>query len=257
MSKFKKTTLGFFGDSFCADKITGKLLPGYETYIQKLSKSYEITNLGYGGSSVWDLLLHQLNPKIRSGNLPDVCILVWTLPGRLFHEKIRRINSSSAFEKNKLIWHTAQDYFIPDSKAIWQAAREYYKYFSYPEKDEIEYISLLQYIDNNILPSLINNQKIIHLWSYGQVKEWNDNGFSFDNCTYHYRWKNGVEIRPSLASIGMINYTFEQFMNSDDPNHLSGDLKNHLVHDIIQTAIKNYESGKLFDNTNLIKDFYK
>jgi hypothetical protein len=179
------------------------------------------------------------------------------VPGRLFHSQIRRINSSSAFAKNEIVWNVARDYFVEDSKAIWNAAREYYKHLADPEKDEIEYISILQYIDNNILPSLINESKIIHLWSYGQVQDWSVNGLDPEVIKYHYRWKYGAEIRPSLASISLINYTLDEFVNSDDPNHLGGDLKNQLVHDIITDSIVNYESGKLFDNVSLIKKYRK
>ena len=83
--------IGFFGDSFCADLQSG-------TYLQLLATHYgaDVVNVGYGGSSIWDVLLLQIDPFIKKNNIPDICVFVWTEPTRLFHQVLRNINFTTA-----------------------------------------------------------------------------------------------------------------------------------------------------------------
>ena len=85
--------IGFFGDSFCADK-WNSINNDYNTYISMIEKHYDadIVHLGVGGSSVGDLILLQLTPFINQNIIPDVCVFCWTEPHRLFHRNIRKIN---------------------------------------------------------------------------------------------------------------------------------------------------------------------
>ena len=53
-------TIGFYGDSFCCETSNPhSIAKGYDTYIEKLRNHHDakITHLGYGGSSVWDVML--------------------------------------------------------------------------------------------------------------------------------------------------------------------------------------------------------
>jgi hypothetical protein len=98
----KNKTIGFFGDSFCSEiRNHHSIWYNYDTYMKKLADHYDATvvNVGHGGCSIWDTLLLQLNPLIEKNEVPDICVFVWTIPGRLFNRKIRRLNSTDINEK--------------------------------------------------------------------------------------------------------------------------------------------------------------
>ena len=228
MNNLQYKTIGFFGDSFCATtRNVHSLTHGYTTYIQQLVKHYgvKIVNLGHGGSSVWDIVLNQLPPLISSNSVPDICVFVWTDPGRLYHRTVRNINSVSSQESHLL------------NKNTWKAANEYYKHVFNYDYHLLAYKSLLLYVDNVILPTLPSTTKIIHLWSFGEPSTWDSVGFIPSNITYPYTWKHGVEIRPSLASIGLNDRSLEELFTDDSANHLDGNVKNKVVFEWIRDAI--------------------
>jgi len=246
-------TLGFFGDSFCSTKsVSFFSTKKYDTYISKLEKQYDAqtVNMGHGGSSAWDTLLLQLMPFLKNKKFPDICIFVWTNSGRLFNRNIRNINHASALDKQSLLQRKK-------TKDIWSAANQYYTHLCDPEKDSIEYIALLQYIDNNILPTFPSTTKVIHLWAFGDADDWSTEGFHPNNAKYSYRWTRGMEIRPHLTSISLINSSLNDFINSHVPNHLEGEFKNSLVFKFISDAIDNYKDGKLLDMTQNVSGYWK
>jgi hypothetical protein len=202
--------IGFFGDSFC-QTISA---PGFTTYLTKLATYYnaEIVHTGVSGSSIGDVLINQL-PGYITDNCPDIFVFVWTDPPRLFNREIRNINPSSISR------HTGPE---------WQAANDYYKYLHDHQFCIIQYSALLEYIDNHVLSKISSTAKIIHLWSF----------VGYNDADYHYRWKNGVEIRPALIEVSGRDAKFV-------PNHLAGEEKNMLVFNWIKEAIDNYTSGTL------------
>lgn len=248
-------TIGFFGDSFCADEkvkwsnVSDRSIDfwnvnKYTTYIELLSKHYnaEVVSLGHKSSSIYDLYFNQFKPLVDSGKVPDICIFVWTNSGRLFHRKVRELTH------NVLDLNTVKD-------PIWKAAKDYYLYLQDTEKDELDYISFLQYFDLNILSKL--NSKIVHLWSFGNtgVKP-NKDTFHPTKEKYFYKWTNGVEIRPSMSSIALVNSSIKDVYDHYWPNHLRGDMKNRIVFEYIISAIDNYESGKLINFTDNVTDLW-
>ena len=87
------TTIGFFGDSFCAEVSNQHSESnGYKTYIEKLISHYnaDLVNLGVPGCSVWDTTLIQFKPFEK--NPPDICIFSWTGGGGLFHRTQRDLH---------------------------------------------------------------------------------------------------------------------------------------------------------------------
>ena len=219
-----KRTIGFFGDSFCASRYS--LSFNYKTYTSMLSDYYnaKIVNLGTGGSSIGDLILLQLKPFIQKNNVPDICVFVWTDPGRLFHRTIRNLNYTSVQTNT-------------ERSKVWDSARDYFTYLNDQEFLELQYVALLEHVDNNVLPKLPAKTKIVHLWSFGKPKEWNTVGFNANNLEYYYTWKNGVEVRPSLMSVCMMGNPLDDIFNDTAPNHLSNKLKNELVFNYIKSAI--------------------
>jgi len=246
----KNNTIGFFGDSFCAEvKNHHSIYYGYKTYLSLLSAHYnlKIVNIGHGGTGVWDILINQLNPLIEKNKIPDVCVFVWPVPGRLFHRSVRRLDSADAL-------HPKLHTYNPFKKNIWNAAKLYYNYLYDQEKEEIEYISALKYIDDEVLSKFTTNIKIIHLWSCGKTKEWSIDGIRPTNTNYPYSWKRGIEIRPSLMSVSMYDNSLDILQVDHRCNHLDGSYKNNLVFKWIREAIDN--STQVYDYSTEIDKFY-
>lgn len=238
-------TIGFFGDSFAAEESNlHSWWNKYEPYTTKLAKHFDakIVNLGHGGSSIWDALLIQLDPLIKSNKVPDICVFVWTNPGRLFHKEVRRINHADALHPKI---HT---YSIFKHK-IWAAAKEYYLHLYDHEQAELAHLAVMHYVDNVILPSLPKTTKVIHLWSSAQPKSWETQDFHPDKIAYPYKWKNGVEIRPALISLSLCDHDVSILQIDKRANHLDGETKNTMLADWIKYAVDNYQDGLLLDYT--------
>lgn len=229
--------IGFYGDSFCRDKTH----PKYETYISLLLKHYnaELTHLGFGGSSQWDLIIEQFQKDEH--NLPDVCIFTWTEYSRLYHNKVRHIKAWEALEYADKKFKITPTYSFGLQSDVWKSAEAYYKHIYDDHKSRLEYASSLYYFDNVILEAH-KNTKFIHLWSYGDQIEsllpgddplqyWEPN-----NLKYLHTWRNGVEIRPSLMSIATRNG-----IDYEAANHIPGNESNMLVFEQIKKAIEEYK----------------
>ena len=245
------TTIGFFGDSFCAlENNEHSTKHDYKTYIEQLVSHYnaEILNLGIGGSSVWDLYFNQLLPLIKKNTVPDICVFVGTHSGKLFHRTSRSLHASAAlkgFNKEKFDWfaktYPNENYNFFD-KNVYEAAKEYYLHLYDQEKEDLEHIAQLQYIDNNVLNMLPTTTKIVHMWAFGSNNFSKDNGWHPDNISYPHKWKHGITIHPCLMSLSISNYPWPVYPISDErPNHLEGD-KNQLVFESIKTAIDTNKS---------------
>jgi hypothetical protein len=210
----KNMTVGFFGDSFCANiSNEHSIAYNYSTYLEKVAKHFNatITNTGIGGSSVWDLILIQFEEQVKKG-LPDVCVFVWTGMRRLFDRKHRNIN----FRTSECIHSSEHD-----------AAKKYFYYLYDDEKHRLEYISLLYYFDTVVLPKYPNT-KFVHLWSFGEE-------LNKERC-YLYGWKNGVEIKPALATFS-VNFLEEMPVYDPRANHIAGEGNNQQIADQIIAAI--------------------
>lgn len=242
-------TIGFFGDSFCAERSNDHSIKNnYVSYIDLLAKNYDakIVNLGKGGCSVYDTILIQLKPFIEGNLIPDVCIFVWSNAGRLFDRQIRRITQKSV--------HTYTPTFLNIlEQNKWNAARLYYQYLYDQEKEDLEYVSLLNYIDTVVLNQFPSSVKIVHLWSFGNP-DWHNKNFKPSVTSYPYQFKTGVEIRPALGSVSL--YDSHKDILHMDPrcNHLDGQYKNDIVFGWLKQAIENKDS--LFDYSNNIERLY-
>jgi hypothetical protein len=221
----KNTTIGFFGDSFCAVDVGGNR---GETYIQKLKNHYNanLVNLGKEGSSIWDLLLLQFKPIQQSSTIPDICVFVWTDPTRLFDRNIRGITFRSTEQGRK-------------DNELFQHAHNYYENFYDEELAELQYVSALQYFDLTVLPTLPKTTKVVHLWSFGTLKKITDH-LKLEDIKYYYTWKNGVEVRPALIYIALENSSWHAL--STNSNHIGGEDKNTRVFEMIKNAIDSQDT---------------
>jgi hypothetical protein len=231
-------TIGFFGDSFCAERTNHhSLFYRYNSYIDLLAKHYDakVVNLGHGGCSIYDTLLLQLQPLINSNSVPDICVFVWSSPGRLFNRTVRRINHGSAASYKPSVLK-----FL--DRKIWQAAKLFYEHLYDHEKEELEHKALLNYIDAVILPSLPSTTKIVHLWSFGIATKWHEDDLRPSTIEYPHKWQHGSEIRPPLLSISLCDNTQEILSVDHRCNHLDGQFKNDTVFNWIKLAIDNPNS---------------
>jgi len=209
----KNMTIGFFGDSFCANiSNEHSITHNYNTYLEKVADHFSatITNTGVGGSSVWDLILIQFQEQL-SKELPDICIFVWTDAHRVFNRTYRNLNFKSVLRTNSKI-HTA--------------AKEYWYNLYDEQKHKLEYIALLHYVDTVVLPKYPNTI-FVHLWSFGE-----DPTDSNSERTYAYQWTTGTEIRPALETLA-----YPLVKLDDRANHIAGDTNNTLVANWIIDAI--------------------
>jgi hypothetical protein len=217
--------IGYFGDSFCAERINGhSLLHRYDSYMIKIENHYscKTVHTGIGGSGVWDLIINQFN---QLTTIPDVCVFFWSKPGRLFHRDVRKLSIGHVLQPK---WYS----YNPFKKPIYDAARGYYLHLQDHEKEQLEYLSAIEYFDRHTLSKL--DAKIIHVWSIDVAD---------------YRFLNGVEIRPSLYKLSLINSTPDAMDSDIRCNHLDGDAKNSLVFNWLRDAIDNYQPGTLFDRS--------
>jgi len=233
--------IGFFGDSFVEELSNPhSWFHGYKTYLAIIKKHYnaEIVNLGQGGSSYWDVILKQFPLVIN--DLPDVCVFCWTESSRLFHPTVRNIGP----------WLTGNTKHIdPIGKLLnskkYDAAKQYYVHLHDQQKAEQEQLAALYYFDNVVLNPIRDKTKIIHLWSFGNILDWEqENPYYPSNVTYPYRWQTGQEIHPSLNCFTMIGCD-----NADTadwaPNHFGSKENNTILADIIINAIDNHKNGSL------------
>lgn len=232
--------IGFFGDSYCMEESNAhSLLKGYETYIRKIKKHYraEIVSLGHGGSSGWDLILNQF-PKFEN-NLPDVCIFCWTDVHRLFHPKVRNIGQWVLFPEYKKDFYVKVVQFLNREK--YSIAADYYTHIHDEKKAEREMLAAWYHFDMTVLKPLENKTKIIHLWSFGNIKNRNEDlSVIPEFVTYDYRWTTGTEIRPSLTCFRLEGPEFHH-----SANHIGTDETNQMIADMIIDAIDNHQNGKL------------
>lgn len=250
MQQYK--TIGFFGDSFCAEMHSLHADDhGYQTYIQQLKDHYssQVVNLGQGGSGIWDLYLNQLKPLIDKQQLPEVSVFVWSLSGRIFHRQVRRINSSDALTPQ------AHTYDKKYSK-VWSAAKQFYEYLYDQEKEDIEYLAVLQYLDREILSAIKDRTKIVHLWAFGKMMGWGNEFVVPSKISYIHRFSTGVEIRPSLLSLSLMDSDIGVLQTDRRANHLDGIEKNQMLFQWIKEAVDNHSDGLLLDHSEVVNKLW-
>ena len=210
------TTIGFFGDSFCATR-------GEGTWLNMLSDHYpaKITHVGVVGSSAGDCIVNQFGLQQKRGTVPDVAVFVWTNSARLFHPQIRNITPERALSPLRDI----KD-FVP----AWNAARDYYLHLYDQKHHELLFLSLVHYFDKMVLP-LLPELKIVHLWAFA------DGGKGKVPVSYPYTFTTGVEIRPPLVNIAREGREHKDDFKDTSPNHMNTPEKNKRVFDIVREAI--------------------
>lgn len=138
-------TIGFFGDSFCANDDP----QSWCNILQKKLGATQIVNFGQPGRSVWSTFF-TFNKFIDEERVPDISVFCWTEPYRLYHPERILTAYNELFEG-------------PDSDVA-GALNDYWKHLHNHDKDEIAYEYALRYYDQNILPGV--NSDVVQTWSF-------------------------------------------------------------------------------------------
>jgi len=138
-------TIGFFGDSFCADHRQGSWC---NLFAEKIGCGAPVC-YGREGDSIWGTFT-KFNKRISEGTVPNISVFCWTEPYRMYHSTLPlTINIKQKSNKNS---------------HLHQALDDYWKYLQCSNKDELAYEYALKYYDRHVLSTI--DKKIIQTWSF-------------------------------------------------------------------------------------------
>ena len=138
------STIGFFGDSFCASN----QLDSWCNILQQKLKCDRIRHFGEPGRSIWSVFF-KFNKLIKENKVPDYSIFCWTEPYRLYHPSLILSANTEPLEGV--------------DRNIYKSLDDYWKYLHSYDKDELAYEYAIKYYDQNVL-SKLKNTKIIHTY---------------------------------------------------------------------------------------------
>ena len=138
-------TIGFFGDSFCAGREP-------ESWCVLLANQLNarITHWGEPGRSIWTTFF-KFNKLNKTNRLPDICVLCYTEPYRLYHPSVILSANTEPAEG-------------VDPK-IYEALEQYWTHLHNYDKDELAYEYAVKWFDHDVL-SKIKNKTIVQMWSF-------------------------------------------------------------------------------------------
>tara|TARA_Y100000590_G_scaffold114467_1_gene130421 strand:+ start:3064 stop:3828 length:765 start_codon:yes stop_codon:yes gene_type:complete len=252
-------TIGLYGDSFVEVLSEDKKQYVDEKYYSLKSWpkivadkfKLDIVHSGKGGTSYWDIPINQFVFK----DCPDVLIFCWSSSARLYSKDGLHLHPTPG----KKWWGQQQDKI---DKHL-EASNLYFKYLHDYEKELLEYKSCLYWFDNAILDKIPSDRKIVHLWSFGHMIDFDrEDKYHPENLRYLHNWKNGVEIRPSCMSVALMDNcnindvdSYENHMNTQEKHNLMADF---VMHSLIDTNVNGgYDRDAMNDYTENLKRWLK
>ena len=211
-------TIGFFGDSFCAGREP-------ESWCVLLADrlNARIVHWGEPGRSIWTTFF-KFNQLNKTNRLPDICVLCYTEPYRLYHPSIILTANTEPLED-----------IDPN---IYKALDDYWKYLHSYDKDELAYEYAIQWFDQHVLKTI--NKEIIQLWSFRP--------FETAGKDAKIKLTTGIFIDESMLTFSKQNSTLDNWKKSGirnlcdrGINHMTIE-QNKMWADKVYTAIKNNES---------------
>ena len=210
------STIGFFGDSFCAGRES-------ESWCVLLANqlNVKITHWGEPGRSIWTTFF-KFNQLNKTNRLPDICVLCYTEPYRLYHTSLILSANTEPAEG-------------VDPK-IYEALKQYWIHLHNYDKDELAYEYALKWFDHDIL-SKIKNKTIVQMWSFRP--------FETAGKDAGIKLKSGIFIDESLYASSLTENIPSGGVNmpwgKGIINHMSKE-QNKRWADKVYTAIKKNES---------------
>jgi|TARA_R110000782_G_scaffold223498_3_gene310444 hypothetical protein len=184
-----RNTIGFFGDSFCAESTN----TSWTTLLADKLQA-DIVNVGRGGSSIWTAILDFLD----TNNIPDYLIFCWTNPRRLYHPT--KIATPRNIEKSN----------------FGDAAERHFAYLWNERKENLNYKWTLEHFDQSVLSKIKEKTKIIQVFSFTPEDV---NSKHFDVAL-----KTGEIIKESLTQFSGYDFKNQLTHNGTDEklnNHMS------------------------------------
>lgn len=140
------STIGFFGDSFCASNQK----ESWCNILQQKLGCDRIRWFGEPGRSIWSVFF-RFNQLVKQNAVPDYCIFCWTEPYRLYHPKLILSANTEPLEG-----------IDPN---VYKTLDNYWKYLQNYDKDEMAYEYALKYYDKEVLSNL-GDKTIVQMWSF-------------------------------------------------------------------------------------------
>ena len=208
-------TIGFFGDSFCA----GREPESWCTLLaDKLGA--KIIHMGEPGRSIWTTFF-KFNQLNKANRLPDICVLCYTEPYRLYHPSV-------------ILSANTEPVAGVDPK-IYEALEKYWIHLHNYDKDELSYEYSVKWFDHDVL-SKIKNKTIVQMWSFRP--------FETAGKYAGIKLNSGIFIDESLYASSLTENTSTggatMPWGSGIINHMSEE-QNKLWADKVYTIIKNNE----------------
>ena len=198
----KENTIGFFGDSFCANSISK------HSWCIRLAEKLDcgtITHWGVGGTSVWYMFL-QFHKLLSEKKLPKHIVVLYTDKDRIYHPDVL-LPAWAADEKSETSLEVAADM--------------YHKHLDFKEKNEFQFKSSVQWFDQNTLKVLQSKHKILQVFSFEKPNFKLESGKIFTQPLMPLYLEN---MRRGIKDNDLINH-----MTVDQNENLSEQLKSLLT----------------------------
>ena len=180
----QENTIGFFGDSFCANSTSE------HSWCIKLANRLDcgkITHWGVGGTSVFYMLLN-FQKLVAKKTLPKHIVILYTEPDRIYHPDVLLP-----------VWAS-------DEKSVTEleiASDLYRKHLDFKDLNQFQYQSSVQWFDQNILSKLQNEHKIIQIFSFEKPNFELHSGKIFSQALYPNYFEN---MRQGIPDKNLFNH---------------------------------------------------
>lgn len=195
-------TIGFFGDSFCADTTDDSWC---NIFADKIGSGDPVC-YGGKGESIWNTFF-KFNDRIKQDTVPDISVFCWTEPYRLYHP--RMILTANVIPSKH------------EDPNVYKALDDYWKYLHNYDKDEMAYEYSLKHYDQNVLAKV--DKKIIQLWSFRP--------FETASKDANIQLQTGLFVNKSLYSTAKSDRGKDKVIN-----HMSKDMNRMLATQLVDVS---------------------
>jgi len=210
---------------------------------------------GVAGTGPWNMFFDFMKRKGKRPSLyslqdVDVIIMAWSEITRIYHPKYKPINTGTIY--NKSLWDTMSE----EEKKVTTAAKIYLEELMDLEQKSYELTALMTLVDQ--ISAEFPKIKFIHLPCFAKDNpgEWWGAYYNTkkpNELNYHHNFKNGMEIRPALMWMSMLDEWPTDLSKDRRECHMTPRV-NRLLADSIIHCIENYQPGKIIDmDVSLIK----
>jgi len=147
IDQHKTGTIGYFGDSFCADSINQG---SYCNLLAKRLAVGTITHWGVGGTSIW-YMFDRFMELHNENQLPDNIVIVYTDPDRLYHPDV--LLPAWALDEES-------------ENDLEKACDLYMKHLDFPNMNFFKYKAGIEWFDQNIISKIVNRHNVVQLFAF-------------------------------------------------------------------------------------------